>query len=119
MKVLLVDDDPTIRMAAAFALGAAGYTVLEAANGAEALELGSDPGIDVLLLDVVLEDEDGEQVAAALRALPHLSSVPLVFLTGRAEAERSRLLALGAAGVLAKPFDITTLAADVTRCIRA
>jgi two-component system chemotaxis response regulator CheY len=115
MKVLLVDDDPVMRLAVCAALEAAGHSVLEAAGGAEALALAADADIDVLLLDVVLDDEDGAAVAAALRALPHLSQVPLVFLTGRAEADGTRLLALGAAGVLAKPFDITALAADVER----
>ena len=115
MTVLLVDDDPTIRLAATFALRAAGHTVLEAATGAEAMTLAHDASIDILLLDVMLEEEDGQAVAATLRALSHLSDVPVVFLTGRATAERQRLLDGGAAGVLAKPFDIGTLARDVER----
>lgn len=115
MIILMVDDDPSIRMAASFALCAAGHRVLEAATGAEAIELARHEAVDLLLMDVMLEEEEGSVVAAALCALPHMSSVPLVFLTGRADAERERLLEAGAAGVLAKPFDIGTLARDVER----
>ncbi len=113
MTILLVDDDPTIRLAAAYALRANGHTVLEADDAASALALARAESIDLLLLDVVLDAEDGTALAAQLRALPQLAGVPLVFLTGRADAEREALLALGAAGVLSKPFDITTLAAAV------
>lgn len=115
MIILLVDDDPVIRIAARHALTSAGHTVLEAGSGAAALELAHDAHPDLLLLDVVLDGEDGTEVADRLRALPHLATIPLVFLTGRADAERDRLIERGAAGVLAKPFDITTLAGAVER----
>ena len=115
MIILLVDDDPVVRFAAQHALTSAGHTVLEADGGRAALEMARDARPDLLLLDVVLDDEDGRELADRLRELPHLATTPLVFLTGRADAERDRLLERGAAGVLAKPFDITTLAEAVER----
>lgn len=119
MTILLVDDDPLVRLAAGHALGTAGHTVLEADSGAAALAHAQRARLDLLLLDVVLHGEDGRTVAAALRALPQHAATPLVFLTGRADAERDALLALGAAGVIGKPFDLTTLAAEVERLARA
>ncbi|MGH7443496.1 MAG: response regulator [Longimicrobiales bacterium] len=117
MTILLVDDDAMVRLAASHALSAAGHTVLEADSGDAALALAHGVSLDVLLLDVLLDDEDGAQLAATLRSLPGNARTPIVFLTGRADAERDRLLALGAAGVLAKPFDISTLAARLEELV--
>ncbi len=119
MTILLVDDDPLIRLAAGHALGAAGHALLEAEDGDAAVALARDAHIDLMLLDVVLEREDGRDVAAAVRALPGHAETRFVFLTGRADAERDALLATGAAGVIAKPFDITTLAGEVERLAQA
>lgn len=116
MNVLLVDDDPVIRLAAAHALRAAGHTVVEAADGAAARAAAS-RSVDVVILDVLLGDEDGVAVAGELRTHDTLRTVPILFLTGRADHERERLLAAGAVGVLAKPFDLTTFAADVQRVL--
>ena len=113
MNILVVDDDAMTRMAASHALSVAGHTVLEADSGDAALALAHGTALDVLLLDLLLDDEDGAQLAARLRELPAHTHTPIIFLTGRADAEREHLLRLGAAGVLAKPFDITTLAASV------
>ncbi|HEU5208989.1 MAG TPA: response regulator [Longimicrobiales bacterium] len=115
MTILLVDDDPLIRLAAGHALGAAGHTLLEAEDVGSAVGLARTSRIDLMLLDVVLDGEDGRDVVAAVRALPGCADTRFVFLTGRADAEREALLSLGAAGVIAKPFDLSTLASQVER----
>jgi DNA-binding response OmpR family regulator len=113
MTILLVDDDPLIRLAAGYVLVAAGHTLLEAEDVATAVALARTTRIDLMLLDVVLDGADGRDVVAAVRALPGCEKTRFAFLTGRADAEREALLQLGAAGVIAKPFDLASLASQV------
>lgn len=104
-RVLLVEDEPGIRLIARAALVRAGFQVIEAGNGADALAAASGP-IDLILLDWMLPDLDGPDVCARLKADPATAQIPVLFLTGRRDdADRDRGLALGAAGFIAKPFD--------------
>jgi DNA-binding response OmpR family regulator len=105
-RVFVVDDDPGIRMICRFNLVAAGLEVLEAADGEEAREILEREQVDVLLLDVMMPRRDGWEVAREFAP-----SVPIVFLTARAEAEdRQRAYELGAVGYVIKPFDPLALA---------
>lgn len=114
--VLHVDDDENIRAltALAFTLTGAGE-VRSAASGAEALEAlaaGLEP--DLVLLDVMMPDMDGPAVLAAVRQLPAHQDTPVVFMTAQTQDhERAALMALGAAGVVIKPFDPMTLGQQV------
>jgi CheY-like chemotaxis protein len=114
--VLHVDDDENIRAltALAFTLTGAGE-VRSAASGAEALEAlaaGLEP--DLVLLDVMMPDMDGPAVLAAVRRLPAHHDTPVVFMTAQTQDhERAGLMALGAAGVVIKPFDPMTLGQQV------
>jgi CheY-like chemotaxis protein len=115
MKILLVDDDPEIRLVASFALGrVGGHHVLDAADGDAALALARAEPPDLLLVDVMLGDDDG--IAVAGRLGNELGPVPLIFLTGRTEPEDvKRMEAAGARGVITKPFDPALLAETVER----
>ncbi|MFN2383833.1 MAG: response regulator [Gemmatimonadota bacterium] len=119
MRILLVDDDPEIQHVVAFALShQAGYDVVCAAAAADALAEARRQRPGAILLDVQLPDLDGPAFYAQLKAEPSLASVPVVFLTGAADgAARDRLLALGARGVLAKPFDPLALAGAVVELV--
>lgn len=111
-RLLLVDDEEAIRTIARLSLERiAGFTVIPAASGRAALEAAADDGpFDVVLLDVMMPGLDGPATLARLRAGPLPAGVPVVFLTAKTTpADRERLLALGAAGVIAKPFDPMTL----------
>jgi two-component system OmpR family response regulator len=114
-NILLVDDDPDIRRIAALSLDRiGGFHVTLAANAKEALEQVTRSLPDLILLDVSMPDVDGPEILAALRSLPLAARVPVVFLTaGASEPEVLRLLALGALGVIAKPFDLRELPARV------
>ena len=80
--------------------------VEDAASGAEGLRKAETSEPDVVLLDVMMPVQDGPSVLAALRSNPATARIPIVFLTAKAmSAEVARLLALGARGVLTKPFD--------------
>jgi two-component system OmpR family response regulator len=115
-RILVVDDDPDIRRMAALSLERiGGFRVLLAAGGDEALEIVGREAPDVVLLDVTMPGTDGPATLEALRRLPSAARVVVVFFTATSSAtEADRLIALGAAGVVPKPFEV----ADLPRRIR-
>lgn len=115
MKVLVVDDEGDIRHVARLALGrVGGMEVLDTGRGEEAVALAVRERPDAIVLDVMMPELDGPGVLAALRRDPRTASIPVVFLTAKAMPDEiQRLRALGAAGVLTKPFDPMTLAASL------
>jgi PAS domain S-box-containing protein len=118
-RLLVVDDDPDIGDVARLALEQLGpYTVVTATSGVEALRLGRQQRPDAILLDVMMPELDGPATLARLRADDVLAGVPVLFLTAKAQAsERERLERLPVSGMIAKPFDPLTLAADVGRLL--
>jgi len=116
LRVLYVDDDPDIREAAELCLRMdPDIEVQVADSGAAALALlATDaPRPDVVLLDVMMPQMDGPALLAAIRARPG-AQPPAIFMTARAmPEERARLMALGAVGVITKPFNPLGLAAEV------
>ena len=107
MKVLLVDDEVDIRRIAALSLSAVGgMEVAQASGGSEGIRKAREDRPDVILLDMMMPGLDGLATFQALRSDPETSAIPVVFLTAKAmSAEVERLRALGARGVLIKPFD--------------
>lgn len=116
LKILHVDDDPDIREVAALSFDLDGaIDVLSAPSGPQALAaLAEGFAPDVILLDVMMPGMDGPSTLEAVRRLPAQAATPVIFMTARAQDhEQSRFLDLGAIGVITKPFDPMTLAADV------
>jgi two-component system, OmpR family, response regulator len=111
LKVLLIDDSKCVRMIARLGLSRLGEVeVLEAAGGQEGLDLARQAHPDAILLDVNMPGMNGPDTLRALRSDTRTSAIPVVFMT--AEESRSQtdgLRALGAQGVLHKPFDPRTL----------
>ena len=115
-RVLVVDDEPQIQRFLKPSLTAAGYDVLAAVNGAEALKLAATRAPDVVLLDLGLPDMDGKTVIQELRAW---SKVPIVVLSARdREAEKIAALDLGADDYVNKPFGIGELMARLRTALR-
>ena len=111
MRVLLIDDDPDVRMLAGFVLEAAGHTVGFAESGAQGIAAATGD-FDVVLLDNRLGDMTGSDVLPALLAAA--PARPVIFLTGTEDPDATRgFIEAGAAGVIAKPFDPEQLAARV------
>jgi DNA-binding response OmpR family regulator len=105
-RVLVVDDERSIRLLCRVNLSAAGIDVLEAEDGRAALELAQTERPDLVLLDVMMPDVDGWTVARELAADERTREIPVVFLTARADAADKRLgQQLGGVGYLVKPFD--------------
>jgi two-component system, OmpR family, response regulator len=114
-RILFVEDDPDIRMVATMALEAVGgLSVLACDSGAQAVEKAPAFSPDLVLLDVMMPGLDGPATLAALRQLPDLGKTPVVFMTARVQAhEVASYREMGAADVIAKPFDPMTLSDSV------
>ncbi len=110
-KILLVDDDPDLRRIGILSLRNIGkWQVKVAASGAEAIAALQTEVPDLILLDVMMPDWDGRQTLLHIRELPTAKSVPVIFLTAKEKPEELReLMALGAKGVIVKPFPVMTL----------
>ena len=117
MHVLLIDDDPDIRMLAGFVLEAAGHRVSVAESGAAGIALAAG-AYDLVLLDYRLGDMTGAEVLPALiEAAP---TRPVVLLTGTEDPEATGgLLDAGAAAVVTKPFDPEALAGRIEHILRS
>ena len=89
--ILVVDDDPHIREVVGFALKKAGYRVVEAKGGEEALALVGKSRPDLVVLDIVMPDKDGTQVCREIRATS--KKLPIVFLSSR-DDEIDRILGI-------------------------
>lgn len=117
--VLAVDDSSTVRRILRRDLEAAGYRVNEAADGEQALASCRSDRPDLVLLDVDMPVLDGLATLERMRADPHLSWLPVLFLTARISGnEVARGLDLGANDYLRKPWDSTELIARVSTAIR-
>lgn len=122
LAVMHVDDEPDIREVAAIALELdADLTLTSVASGAEALKrLAEGARPDVILLDVMMPGMDGPCVLDRLREMEGLATTPVIFMTARAQSDEvERLKALGAIGVLVKPFDPMTLARQLRDILSA
>jgi DNA-binding response OmpR family regulator len=115
-KLLLVEDDQTLRETLAHNLKREGYQVVEAATGVAALNLARTEQPDLVLLDVMLPELDGLTVCRTLR---HETDVPIVMLTARSgEVDRIVGLDSGADDYIVKPFSIGELLARVRAALR-
>jgi DNA-binding response OmpR family regulator len=116
VKVLIAEDDPTIRTAVIRALTGRGHTVTSAPTAMEFLQLVMSEPPDVVLLDLGLPDLDGREVLRMLRAI---SQVPIIIVTARREeAEIVRSLDAGADDYLVKPFGAAQLEARIRAVLR-
>lgn len=115
-RILVVDDEPQIQRFLRPSLTAAGYDVVAAANGRDALKAVATDSPDAVVLDLGLPDMDGKEVIRELRAW---SKVPIIVLSARdREAEKIAALDLGADDYVNKPFGIGELMARLRAALR-
>ena len=117
-RVLVVDDDRTVRVVTQRMLERHGYEVVAAAGGREALDAfrAGDGGFGVVLLDLTMPEMDGAETFRQLRRLQ--SDVPVVIMTGHGEGDASKRLAPDAGtGFLQKPFSVAALTATISEAI--
>ncbi|MFT9099117.1 MAG: response regulator [Zymomonas mobilis subsp. pomaceae] len=117
-KILLVEDEETVRNVAGFGLKRQGYDVLTAENGEEALSLLKDNSkIDLLISDVVMPGMDGPTLGSEARKLR--PDLPVLFISGYAEEQLRRSISLEHVAFLPKPFSIQDLAIAVGKVLNA
>ncbi len=102
---LVVDDSASMRQLIMFAMQDAGYDVLPAENGKDALDKLSSTKVDMVITDLNMPDMDGIELITHLRGLPAYKFVPIIMLTTEAQEEKKRQgKAAGASGWIVKPF---------------
>jgi CheY-like chemotaxis protein len=113
-RILVVDDEPAIRLLCRVNLQAEGFAVKEAPDGAAAMKTALEWQPDLILLDVMMPGEDGFSVAERIRDDPALRGVRVMFLTARADiGDNERVRASGAVGHVTKPFNPSSLGDEV------
>jgi len=116
-RILVIDDEPQIRKFLRISLGANGYEVIEAANAAEGLEAIRRHQPDLLVLDLGLPDQDGQDVISAVRSQ---SDLPILVLSVRSgEMDKVEALDRGANDYVVKPFGIAELMARLRALLRS
>jgi len=114
--ILLVDDEDSVRKVLTFPLEKDGFTVVQAADGEEALRRFADEQVDLVVLDIMLPRLDGLEVCKRLRAT---STVPIIMLTARDdELDKVIGLELGADDYITKPFSIREFRSRVRALLR-
>ncbi len=106
-RIMHVEDDESIRAVAEIALtDVAGFELLSCDSGQSALAQAEAFAPQLILLDVMMPQMDGLQTLTALRQIPSLSKVPVVFMTAKIQqSEKQRYLDAGAVGIIEKPFE--------------
>ena len=120
-KLLVVDDEPDAVLILAKTLLARGYRVITAESGLQAINLAKAEKPDLILLDILMPDMDGTQVAAALQEDPTTRDIPVIFLTclitKKTQEIGSRYHDAGRYVFMSKPYDLDNLLMEINRLI--
>jgi DNA-binding response OmpR family regulator len=104
-RILIADDEPHILRSLGFVLRRAGYDILEARNGEEALRVIRQERPDLVFLDIMMPELDGYEVCRRIKSSADLASTYVIMLTAKGvEGDRERGLAAGADAYITKPF---------------
>ncbi|QDG53586.1 response regulator [Persicimonas caeni] len=118
-KILVVDDSRSLRQMVCFTLREAGYDIMEATNGVEALEVAEAESADLVLTDVNMPQMDGITLVGKLRELSSYRFTPILILTTESTTDmKMKGKQAGATGWLVKPFDPDKLLATIQRVLR-
>jgi CheY-like chemotaxis protein len=105
-KVLIADDSDMMRRIAKMSLEKGGHTVIEASNGAEAVEFAKRDMPDIILLDVEMPEMDGSEASRAIKGDPQTAKIPVLMCSGHDMAEEPEALAEAKAdGYITKPYN--------------
>lgn len=115
-KILLAEDNASNRYLATYLLKNAGFVVLQALNGREALHLALAENPDLVLMDIQMPEMDGYEAARRMHADPELAAIPIVAVTSYAmTGDRAKALEMGFVGYIEKPIQPRTFIAEISR----
>jgi CheY-like chemotaxis protein len=119
--ILIIDDEDDIREVAALALETtAGWETITASSGPDGIRAAADPKRrpSAILMDVMMPGMDGPTAFRELQQKPEIAEIPVLLLTAKVQGvDQRRFAGLGVAGVLFKPFDPLTLAAQISAAL--
>jgi two-component system chemotaxis response regulator CheY len=116
--ILAVDDSASMRQMVSFTLKGAGYEVIDAVDGVDALNKAKQQAVNLVITDVNMPNMDGITLIAELRKLPNYKFTPLLMLTTESAPEKKQAgKAAGATGWIVKPFNPDQLLATVKKVI--
>ena len=117
-KILAVDDSASMRQMVSFTLKGAGYEVVEASDGQQALDLAKKQQVDLVLSDVNMPVMDGIALVKELRGLPSYKFTPILRLTTESAGDKKMEgKQAGATGWLVKPFNPDQLLATIKKVL--
>lgn len=118
-SILIVDDEEDVQAIAKLGLEmGAGWNVLTACSGREALNVAANFKLDVILLDMMMPDMDGRATLQQLKANPVTQSIPVILLTAKVQdSDRDSFTGLDVAAVFAKPFRPLKLAGQISEAL--
>ncbi len=118
-KILVVDDEKNVLMVLGETLSGAGYDVIKADNGSDAIAMARGEHPDLILLDLMMPEMDGSAVAETLENDPATKDIPVIFLTGLLTKEEEKGSHIrGGKHFIAKPYDAEELLEVIGECLR-
>lgn len=119
-KILIVDDEMDVRLMLEKSLASEGYSAITAGNGNDAISLAKAKCPDLIILDRVLGDMLGEEVAAKLKEYPKTKNIPVLFLSAlfSKEEEIEKEHVFGGHVMFAKPYDIERLLTAIDKLLQ-
>jgi two-component system cell cycle response regulator DivK len=118
--ILYVEDNVDNRTLVRRVLTAEGYTIIEAVNAMQALEILRNTKPGLILMDINMPDIDGYTLTTQIKGMPGLRSIPIIALTANVmRGDRERSLEAGCDGYIQKPIDIDALSEQIERFLRS
>lgn len=118
-RILVVEDEPNISNLVKFILEKNGYEVLQAFVGQEGIEIAKREKLDLIVLDVMMPNMDGFDVAKKLSRMKKAKNIPIIMLSSAAQfKDKMKGIESGAMDYITKPFDKKELLEKVKECIR-
>ncbi|NQT21871.1 MAG: response regulator [Candidatus Omnitrophica bacterium] len=118
-KILVVDDERDLVDTLSFRLKSAGYEIIAAYDGQEALEKAKKENPDLIILDLMLPKMDGYKVCGLLKADTRYNKIPIILFSAKAQAEDRKLgEEVGANAYITKPFEATVLIAKIKELLK-
>ena len=118
-KIMVVDDEPDILATVGQMLELSGYDVVRACDGKECLQILSETDInpDLIVLDIMMPDVSGWDVAARIKENPKWNSIPIVFLTAKGDTMSVGMGGMASVDYIVKPFDIKDLITRIKKIL--